>query len=129
MLSLIMSFFTTNKSSIIKYLLIVSVFALSLFVVYNKGINNGKEQERNRLAVEYSKILEERLKENSERLTREFTEKLNIEKSKIEIEKKSIKNKDKAIEIIKKSKKLNSEEPIMSDKEVEEFNRLTRKIK
>jgi hypothetical protein len=86
MFSLALSFLTGKKQIIIKYLLFLSVFALSLFIVYNKGISNGKQQEKNRLYEEYSKILEERLKENTDRLTREFSEKLDIEKNKVKIE-------------------------------------------
>jgi len=129
MFSLALSFLTGKKQIIIKYLLFLSVFALSLFIVYNKGISNGKQQEKNRLYEEYSKILEERLKENTDRLTREFSEKLDIEKNKVKIEKVYIEKKEKAKEIVEKSKNMNKEECSLSDSEIEDFNKLTRKTK
>lgn len=128
MFTTILSILNVNKKIFI-YITVVLAFILSFFLIYNKGLNNGIEQERNRLSVEYSKILEERIKDNSDRLTREFSEKLKIEQNNIKKEYIYIETKKEVNDIIKKSKNLNKEEDLLSDEEVIDFNRLTRRVK
>lgn len=129
MFSVIEAFFGDYKSKIIEYAIILLVVTVLCFIVYFKGYNNGVDTEKNRLALEYSQVLEEKVKENTTRLNREFAEKLKVEQNKSKIEYIYIEKKTKANEITAKSDNLNKIECKMSDIEVKQFNELTRKVK
>ncbi len=125
MISILTSFFNNNIFKII----IGLSFVISLFLAYFYGVSNGVDKERARLTVEYNKVLEEKIAENTKRLTSEFSEKIKIEQSKIKKEYIYIEKKSKAKEIVDNSKTLNKEECKISDEEIKEFNKLTRKVK
>ncbi len=125
MISILTSFFSNNIFKIV----IGLSFVISLFLAYFYGVSNGVDKERARLTVEYNKVLEEKIAENTKRLTNEFNEKIKIEQSKIKKEYIYIEKKSKAKDIVDKSKTLNKEECKISDEEIKEFNKLTRKVK
>lgn len=129
MFSFITDFFTDYKSKITEYAIILLVGTVICFIVYFKGYNNGVENEKNRLALEYSQVLEAKIKENTNRLSREFDEKLSVEKKKAKIEYVYIEKKTKASEIVAKSDNLSKPECKMTELEVKQFNELTRKVK
>ena len=129
MFGIIETFFGDYKSKIIEYGIILLVVTVLCFIVYFKGYNNGVDTEKNRLASEYAQILEDKVKENSIRLNREFNEKLKAEQNKAKIEYVYIEKKSKANDIVSKSDNLNKPECKMSELEVKQFNELTRKVK
>lgn len=125
MIALITSFFSNN---IYKIVLGLS-FVISLFLTYFYGVSNGVDKEKARLTIEYTKIMEEKVAENTKRITNEFTEKLKIEQNKVKTEYIYIEKKSKAEEITKKSENMNKEACALNDEEITDFNKLTRKTK
>ena len=128
-IGIVISFFGNNKDSLIKYGLIAIGIIVALGITYQIGYSKGVDNEKNRLAVEYAQVLEVKMKENSARLTREFEEKLKIQKENAE---KEIVYKDRVKivkEIIEKSPSLNKKECNIEDELVVEFNKNTRRVK
>ena len=133
MFTLIKLFITSKIKSFIGskyfiYFLFLFIILLSFYGTYHIGFNNGKSKEKLRLEQEYSVILEKRIKENEEVLKREFDKILENQKEKVRVEKVFV-DREKIVEkIIEKSTSgLSNLQCEMSDEELEQLNKNTRK--
>ncbi len=129
MYSTIISLFIKNKSSLLKYVIILLVIISTISITYFKGRSDGISIEREKLSKEYIEIIEKKLVENTTKLSREFNEKLKIELANKKKEIVYVERKQNTKKLLEKSPNLNKQECDLSNEEFSSFNKDTRRIK
>lgn len=129
LISIALSFFNTNKMKLLISLGILLTILGSGYYIYSKGYSNGSEEQRNKLTKEYTEILNRTVKENNNRLTVEFNERLKFKEQELKDKTEKLNRKEKVKKVIDKSKDLTKEECNYSNDEVNLMIEVTRKIK
>lgn len=122
-----LNFLLTFKAKIFIYLALFLLLVGSIYFIYNKGYNAGSNEQKLAIEKQYNEILENRMKENTDRLTREFQAKLDSQKEKVRVQKIYIDREVKIDNFVSNSPVLSNKEIKMSDEELKELNEYVKK--